>query len=259
MRNRRKFRLLRAALLLIMLVCLIPVGQAYYLSYRHEVQQKGLKNSLANPKIELQKEENTKATEDMLEKFGELYIQNNDLVGWLSIEGTKIDYPVLRCEEDDDYYLTRNFQREKDKYGSLFVKGIADVDTPGRNFIIYGHNMRDGSMFGTLDRYESKEFCKEHDKIYFDTLYEERVYEIMAVFQVQLYQEDQTFEYYEFYQAETEKEFLEFYENVKKIALYDTGVSAEFGDTLLTLSTCSNVGEDGRLVVVAKRVEKGSF
>ena len=81
----------------------------------------------------------------------------------------------------------------------------------------------------------------------------------MAVFQVQLYQEDQTFEYYEFYQAETEKEFLEFYENVKKIALYDTGVSAEFGDTLLTLSTCSNVGEDGRLVVVAKRVEKGSF
>ena len=122
MRNRRKFRLLRAALLLIMLVCLIPVGQAYYLSYRHEVQQKGLKNSLENPKIELQKEENTKATEDMLEKFGELYIQNNDLVGWLSIEGTEIDYPVLRCAKDDEYYLTRNFQKEKDKYGSLFVK-----------------------------------------------------------------------------------------------------------------------------------------
>ncbi|MDE5598528.1 MAG: class B sortase, partial [Lachnospiraceae bacterium] len=92
--------------------------------------------------------------------------------------------------------------------------------------------------------------------ILFDTLYEKRSYEIIAVFPSQVYkEEDEIFKYYQFYEAENQEEFETFYKNIKELSLYDTGVEASFGDTLLTLSTCAYHVTDGRFVVVAKRVE----
>ena len=152
------------------------------------------------------------------------------------------------------YYLSHNFYKKKDKYGCLYVKAIADVNTPATNFIIYGHNMKDNSMFGNLEQYKEEIFFKEHAYINFDTLYEERVYQIISVFQTQISKEENGFRYYQFYQADTEEEFLYFYENIKKIALYDTKVTAEFGDTFLTLSTCFGQMENVRFVVIAKRI-----
>lgn len=193
---------------------------------------------------------------EIMEKFKSLYAENNDLTGWLFIPGTVIDYPVMQ-NEDQEYYLHHNFYGEEDRYGCLFVKDFADVDTPNTNFVIYGHNMKDGSMFGELDEYKEQSFFRDHPLIYFDTLYEERTYEIMAVFLSQVYEnEENAFKYYEFYQADTEEEFFSFYESVMDLSLYETGVTAEFGDTFLTLSTCAYHVDDGRLVVVAKRVEQ---
>lgn len=246
-KSRKKFRFLRILLLLVMIVCLIPVGQAYYLSVKHEKQQEKLRSILAG---NTEKEGTPKETE-ILERLEGLYKENSDLAGWLTIHGTAIDYPVMQCE-DDEYYLHHSFYGEKDKYGCLYVRNMADINTPGTNFIIYGHNMRDGAMFGTLDDYSSEGFYREHTLISFSTLYEERAYEVLSVFYARI-QEKDAFPYYQFYQADTEEEFQDFYENVKKLSLYDTGVSAEFGDTFLTLSTCSNDTEDGRFVVVAKR------
>lgn len=191
----------------------------------------------------------------ILEKYADLYEENPDLTGWLSIEGMKIDYPVMQCE-DDEYYLHHDFYGNEDKYGCLYVRERADVDTPGTNFIIYGHNMRDGSMFGDLDLYKDEAFFEEHSVISFDTLYEERTYEIVAVFLSRVYREDEeVFKYYDFYDAHTPEEFQDFYENIKSMSLYDTKVTAKYGDTFITLSTCAYHVEDGRLVVVAKRVE----
>lgn len=188
----------------------------------------------------------------MLRKYASLHQENEDLVGWLSIEGTGIDYPVLQCE-DDEYYLHHDFYGEDSKYGCLYVRDQADLDD-GTNFIIYGHNMRDGAMFGDLDLYLKESFFQEHPTIHFDTLYEERVYEIVAVFRSQVYRaEDEVFKYYQFYEADTREEFEDFYRNIKALSIYDTGVEAEFGDTFLTCSTCAYHVEDGRFVVVAKR------
>ena len=198
--------------------------------------------------------DNAADTPEIMERFRTLYAQNNDLVGWLSIPGTTIDHPVMQCD-DDEYYLHYNFYREKDPYGCLYVKSIADVNTPCTNFIIYGHHMKDGSMFGNLDLYQEQEYYQEHPFITFDTLYEERTYQVLAVFLSQVYMEDEdVFKYYQFYQADTEDTFFDFYEAVKELALYDTGVTAGFGDTFITLSTCAYHVEDGRFVVVAKRV-----
>ena len=191
----------------------------------------------------------------ILNKYAGLYEENSDFTGWLSIEGMKINYPVMQCG-DDEYYLHHDFYGNEDKYGCLYVRERADLNTPGTNVVIYGHNMRDGSMFGDLDFYKDEAFYEEHSIITFDTLYEERSYEIVAVFLSRVYGEDEeVFKYYDFYEARTPEEFQDFYENIKSMSLYDTKVTAEYGDTFITLSTCAYHVEDGRLVVVAKRIK----
>ena len=121
--------------------------------------------------------------------------------------------------------------------------------------MIYGHDMHDGTMFGKLHLYAGEDYGKEHSLIRFDTLHEVGEYQLLAAFYTQVYYTTDTcFKYYQFFDAENEEEFNDYVENVKALAEYDTGVSAEFGDTLLTLSTCSDHVENGRFVVVAKRV-----
>lgn len=182
-----------------------------------------------------------------------LHEENGDLAGWLSIAGTGIDYPVMQCG-DDEYYLHHDFYKEDSKYGCLYVREKADLES-GTNFVIYGHNMRDGSMFGDLDLYEKENFYQEHPMFSFDTLYEERTYEVIAAFYSQVFRADEeVFKYYQFYEADTQEELDDFYQNIKDLSLYETGVEAAFEDTFLTLSTCACHVEDGRFVVVAKRV-----
>ncbi len=276
MNSYRNMKIIRGILLAVTIACLVLLGQAYYSSFRQRQQAKALKEmrEMIEPEpLEIAQEsavpENgsvpeeagepveelpTEPEEPLLEKYAALYEENHDLIGWLSIEGMVIDYPVMQCE-DDEYYLHHDFYGNDSKYGCLYVRGVADVDTPGTNFIIYGHNMKDGSMFGDLDLYRRENFYREHPTISFDTLYEERTYEIIAVFRSQVYHSgEDAFKYYQFYEAQTQEEFAYFYENIKELALYDTGVTAEFGDTFLTLSTCAYHVEDGRFVVVAKAV-----
>lgn len=267
--------MIRMALLFVIFLCLILIVRECCLSVNHRIQQKKLEErlqaegngegegqkypeieSVSGQKIEDMKQELKMEKEPViLDKYAGLYEENSDLAGWLSIEGMKINYPVMQCG-DDEYYLHHDFYGNEDKYGCLYVRETADVNTPGTNFVIYGHNMRDGSMFGDLDLYKDEDFFKEHSLISFDTLYEERTYEIVAVFLSRVYREDEeVFKYYDFYEADTQEEFQDFYENIKSMSLYDTGVTAEYGDTFITLSTCAYHVEDGRLVVVAKRVE----
>lgn len=273
----RKHRLLRAVLLVSMILCLILLAQEQYLSIKHRKEQEHLRELLlvqenltaqigtlaeVMPPDDIGEESETddlnasspEQPEEpvMLERFEKLYEENNDLVAWISIEGMKIDYPVMQCE-DDEYYLHHDFYGNEDKYGCLYVRNKADVND-GVNFIIYGHNMRDGSMFGDLDLYQDESFYPDYSLISFDTLYEERTYEIISVFRSQIYNsDDEVFKYYQFYEADTEEEFDYFYKNIKELSMYDTGVTAEFGDTFLILSTCAYHVEDGRLAVVAKR------
>lgn len=192
---------------------------------------------------------------ELLPEFARLKLENDDLAGWLTIPGTKIDYPVMRGE-DDEYYLDHDFYGEKSRHGSLFVKKRVDTAQPGANFIIYGHNMKDGTMFGDLDDYRDEEYCGRHPEIQFCDLYVRRVYRVMAAFEAKVYEEgEEGLRYYEFYEAASEEEFNQFCGRVMENALYDTGVTAEYGDALLTLSTCAYHTEDGRFVVVAKQIE----
>lgn len=205
---------------------------------------------------------------EMLPRYKELYARNQDLAGWLTIDGTVIDYPVMQTLWDENYYLYRDFYGEENKNGCLILdtdsragtgtksSGYTDGTAPSTNLVIHGHTMKSGEMFGRLRRYADAEYGAQHSSICFDSLYEERRYELLAVFYSQIYYESDTvFKYYEFFQADTPEELADWYENIKKLSLYDTGVTAQLGDEFITLSCCAYHVEDGRFVVIGKRVE----
>lgn len=188
--------------------------------------------------------------------YQELYKQNNDLAGWLRIEGMDIDFPVMQTKNDSEYYLRRNFEKEYSEPGTPFADAWCDLDKPSDNIIIYGHHMFDGSMFAPLVKYESKEFYDSHPYIQFDTLSALGEYEIFAVFTTNVDANDPSlFKYYNFIDAYSEAEFNEYVSRAKSLSFYDTGVSVSYGDKLITLSTCEYTHENGRLAVVAKRVK----
>ena len=190
----------------------------------------------------------------ILPQYEALWEQNPDLAGWIRLEDTPIDYPVMQTPQDEEYYLRRAFDRSDSVSGTPFLSaGYADGCG---NAIIYGHNMDDGSMFAALLGYRDLSFWQEHRYIQFDTLTQEGRYEVLAAFYVDVALTDGgvVFPYYTYTDLRDLAVFNDYLSHVEALALYDTGVAAEPGDDLLTLSTCSYHVDDGRFVVVAKRV-----
>ncbi len=189
----------------------------------------------------------------ILKEFASLYAMNSDLVGWLTIPGTPIDYPVMQTPDSIDYYLYRNFDKEDSKRGCLYAREVCDVFAPSDNITIYGHRMRDGSMFARLDKYMEQAYFAENPYLFFDTIEQKHTYKILSVF-LTTATVGQGFSYHTFVDADDKEEFDQFVNRCKDLALYDTGVEAEYGDKLITLSTCEYSQTNGRLVVVAKRM-----
>lgn len=186
------------------------------------------------------------------------YLANEDMVGWLVIPGTNVNYPVMWTPQDENYYLYRDFDKKDNKNGSLILDTDSCLDPLTTNLIIHGHNMKSGAMFGNLTDFEKKDYYLEHPQIILYTKECQRNYEIIAVFRSQVYKKsDNVFKFYQFFQADTESEFLDFYENIKSLSLYDTGVTATFGDRFITLSTCVYHVKNGRFVVVARELPPG--
>lgn len=189
----------------------------------------------------------------LLPDFAELFTQNPDIVGWLSIPGTDISYPVMQTPNKPNYYLRRGFDKKYSTRGCLYAREECDVFAPTDNVTIYGHRMRDGSMFAQLERFKTQQFQKENPYIYFDTLTELHTYEVFAVFLTTATQ-GEGFAYHSFIQAASPEEFDTFVENCRSLSMYNTGIVPQYGDKLITLSTCDYFDDNGRLVVVARRV-----
>ncbi|MDF3003102.1 MAG: peptidase sortase [Bacillota bacterium] len=193
----------------------------------------------------------------ILPRYREVYENNREFAGWISIAGTMIDYPVMKPETDNDYYLAHSPEGTKSKYGAIYLDVNSDLNNEKTNYLIYGHYFRDGSMFGSLQNYKEETYFKEHPYIEFDTIYEEATYEILAVFLSKVYQKNQdVFKYYQYTDITTQPEFETYVSEIKKLALYDTGIDAQYGDSLITLSTCDYWTENGRIAVVARKVTR---
>lgn len=199
-------------------------------------------------------EETINQQNERILKVQKLQEENSDIVGWLEIEGTIINYPILQGT-DNEYYMTHNYKKQKSKNGSIFLTKDYDWSIPSSNLLIYGHNLNNGTMFQELLKYAKEEFYKEHPIIRFTTNKEDAEYEIISVFKSRVYYktEKNVFRYYFFVNANSEAEYDEFVKNAKKASLYDIDKTAKFGDQLITLSTCSYHVEDGRFAVVGRK------
>lgn len=250
---------------LVALLCFGYFGIYYYQSYRsgNDMQHLAdIKEENKTPGLAYHSEnededsdENGEENEpEVLEDYKTLLNMNKDLIGWLKIADINIDYPVMQTN-DNTYYLDHNFDKKYDKNGCLFLDYQCDVINRNTNLIIYGHNMQSGNMFGNLDKYSSEEYYKEHPKFEFDTIYEKGAYEIVYVFRSKIYNEDAVvFKYYQFLDVQSEKEFDSNMAEMAKLSLYDTGITPQYGDELLTLSTCDYQENNGRFVIVARKM-----
>ncbi|SDZ23730.1 sortase B [Evansella caseinilytica] len=193
------------------------------------------------------------AGEEARSSFDELLQINEDIVGWLTIEQTLIDYPVLQAQ-NNDYYLDRNYKREQTRAGSIFMDYRNDIRKLPQNTILYGHNMKDGSMFGQLKKFLDEDFFSENRTFYYDTLYDGYEAEVISVYL------STTDFYYIQTDFSSDEEYMEFLESIQARSLYDAGVELMADDAIITLSTCDYTLDKvaGRLVVHAKLVERGS-
>ena len=198
----------------------------------------------------------SKDDREILPEMTSLYSENRDLVGVLDVVGTDINYPVVQTPNDPEYYLRRDFYGDDSTAGTLFVDYRCDIVNPTTNTIIYGHNMRSGTMFGGLKRFLDHDYYQSHRTIIFKTLYEEQEYEIVGVgLSAVGYDDDDTYKYYNFINAVAGSELQEFLDNIQSLSVYDETIDIEATDKILTLSTCNSYTEDGRMFVVAKRVK----
>ena len=192
---------------------------------------------------------------ERIEKVKEFQKVNSDIVGWLEIPDTNISYPILQGI-DNDYYMRRNYKKRYSLNGSLFLDTNYNWYKPSENLLIYGHNNRGtNEMFVELLKYKDESFYKKHPIVRFTTENEDAIYEIISVFKSRVYYKRETdvFRYYYFIDAEDKEDFDYYVSESKKASLYDIETTAEYGDQLLTLSTCDWSQKDGRFVVVARK------
>lgn len=188
---------------------------------------------------------------DCSNHLDELYTKNNDFVGMIKIPNTNINYPVMQSKNNTNYYLHRNFNKEYSRYGTPYIQENCELNESD-NTIIYGHNMKTKQMFHDLTLYSIKSFYESHKYIYITTKDKQYSYEIIAT--IKTVADSNSFNYSDFVNASDETEFKNFVDKCKELSLYNIDCFAEYGDKLITLSTCEYSKDNGRFVVVAKRI-----
>ena len=208
-------------LIILLIILLSYLFYNFYINMRDKNLNKNLQNELTNSIST--NEINNDMHNELIEKVKELQNENEDIKAWIKINDTNVNYPVVQAN-DNDFYLYRNYKKEKSNYGSIFIDSNSNIENPNSNIIIYGHNMKDGSMFKDLLKYTDKN-------------------------------EKNVFRYYQCTDFSNEEDYNYYIDNCKKISFYDTGIDAKYGEQIITLITCEYSSENGRMVVVAKKTK----
>ena len=250
--SNKKYILVPLIILLITLLCYLFYN--FYINIRDKKLSENLQNRLINSISTNEINNDTK--NELMEEVKELQKENEDVKAWIKINDTNINYPVVQAN-DNDYYLYRNYKKENSNYGSIFIDSNSNIENPNSNIIMYGHNMKDGSMFKDLLKYADEEYYNNHKYIEFVTNTSSSTYEIIAVFKSRIFykNEKNVFRYYQCTNLNNEQDYNYYVNNSKELSLYDTGVNAEYGEQIITLITCEYSSENGRMVVVAKKAK----
>lgn len=256
-KNRRRDRLYLAAMAVfavIFFVSAFMLLKRLYEDRRSEDQFSSLAAQIAVSADETPAAEGEAPEEPNAAKFEALKAQNSEFIGWLCIPGTNLDYPVMYSPTRPDYYLKRDFEGSYSDYGVPYLEENCRLDGGGQsdNLVIYGHNMKTGTIFGCLTEYKKESYYAQHPTITFDTLYGDGTYEVFAAFAIDVV-EDQSFLYNEYLDM-SEVTFDDYVAEVRRRSDVSTGIVPQYGDRLLTLSTCEYSTANGRYVVVARQI-----
>ena len=264
-KNGRKKSKIRLILFILLLAVFLTSGGIVASHYIKGYLEEKAFDDLASEKDTVQEGLKTEHG-TVLGEYVKLYKKNHDLIGWIKIPDTKLDYPVMQTageNQDPEFYLRKDFKKEYKISGTPFMDANSDIYLPTANWIVYGHNMNNGSMFADLTKYDDPEFFRKHRYIFFDTIYKKGVYRVFAAAKTQVRSKDYDGFVYYHYPAITTREDYDYYvENVKAISTVKTKITPEFGDQLLTLSTCSYHLSDtsmGRYIVVAKEIDAEKY
>ncbi len=258
--NKKTKKILNTILISLIIISLLYIIKVAYDIYVSRKQSTLLNEiSVEQETIEegntiVEEESKNVKTERML-RLEELQKENQEIVAWIEIENTNINYPVLQCD-NNDFYMNHDYKKDYSLGGAIFLDKSYSWDPQSTNLLIYGHNMINGTMFENLLNYRDVNYYYEHPTIRFTTNSEDAQYEIFAVFPSRTYYkyEQNVFRYYYFINANNEEEYNNFVSNAKKSSIYDTGKTAQYGDGLITLSTCAYHTQDGKFVVVGKKL-----
>jgi sortase B len=249
--------ILSAAAILLAAAMILSAAQLWrHLNAEREAQQQheALSAQIETPPMTEQPSGETALPEwTVYNQYGALFEQNPDMIGWIRIDGTAIDYPVMQTPDRPNFYLKHDFEKRYSDFGVPYVAEGCSIDPQCDNITIFGHHMKSGKMFGVLENYKRRDFYEEHPVIRFDTRAGFGEYEIISAFKVS----PADFPYNAFVSAADGAEFDEFVRRCKALSFYDTGVSARYGDKLICLSTCEYSARDNRLVVVARKIMEG--
>lgn len=245
-------KLLRKIIYIIILLLLISVMLISSFLYLKHIKQDEKEQIVFNELLDIVNENNEEDIENIEQNsnYSKVFDKNSDMVAWIKIEDTNINYPVMQTKDRPNYYLRRNFNKEYSYFGTPYLQENCTIEE-SNNIIIYGHHIKNSQMFGSLIQYQDFDFYNNHKSIDFITKDKINKYEIIYVFKTSAVD---GFKYNTFINFKEENEFDEFNKECKKISLFETGVSSNYGDTFLTLSTCEYSQKNGRFVVVAKKI-----
>lgn len=242
----------------------ILVAQKMKRMQQEALKKKDMKHSTKKDRITLLKRndkfaknnQGTAKAKEILPEYKDAHEKNPEMIGWLNIIDTNVNYPVMQKKNNNEYYLTHSFDNMQDKNGCIFMDYRSNYESPTTNTIIYGHDTSTGLMFGDLKKFLKKDFYEAHTKIEFNTLYERREYQIVAIGLSQVaYKDEKKYRYYNFIEARTKKDWDDFYNSINSQNIYGNSIDIDVDDQLLTLSTCNSYMKDGRLFLVAKRIK----
>ena len=187
-------------------------------------------------------------------KFAALRNKNSDFIGWLSIDGTELDFPVMYAPNNKDFYLRHDFDKSYSIYGVPYLdeNTTLGANAESDNLVIYGHNMKTGTIFGCLTEYRKADYYQEHPFIEFDTVYGDAKYEVFGAFTIDVVN-DTSFIYNQYIDMD-EDAYNRYVDQVISRSDVNSGIRPAYGEQLLTLSTCEYSSANGRYVVVARRV-----
>lgn len=244
-------------LLLILVFCYSLTGLVDYILdiYRSKDQISNLEQLIqTETDTALILENENHPNPQILSEFKKLYEQNPDIIGWVVIEQTKVNYPVMQDPNGLDYYLDHDYQKLPSVHGLPFLDTRCNIKD-STVLMIHGHNMKTGLIFGDLMNYKKESYYSAHPRIVFNTLYEKADYEIVDVILSKIYDKtDEAFRYYQYENLQTPAGFHSYMDQIKKLALYPTGNTAKFGDEILILSTCEYSTANGRLALIARKI-----